>query len=394
MALWLIEPRDPVIFRDGRPFNASPGARATTLAHPFPSTIVGAARTRSGRKTDGKFDETRIQDLLAEELRGPLLVRLDGSQSIIDWLFPVPADALLLRPETADSHTARLIPVTVLDSPAGAYTDLAGLKLVGTVGVEKGKPLPQAPTYWNRSQFETWLSAPMRNDSLDLTATSSWGPTSESRIHVSMGEYQTAEDGALFQTTGLRFTTLDRPDTDGTPKLAGIKHFALALDTSAKLTAGVDFLGGERRAVRWHSPQPAETLPTCPPQIRQAIKASKHCRLVLLTPGLFKDGYQPSWIRDAIPGVGAQIEAAAVHRYQTVSGWDFEHQRPKPTRRLAPAGSVYFLKLDGNDGTIEKFIDTIWMHNVSDDPQDRLDGFGLAMLGVWDGVPKEMEMEE
>ncbi|MFZ2521089.1 MAG: type III-B CRISPR module-associated Cmr3 family protein, partial [Anaerolineae bacterium] len=32
MKTWLIEPRDPLIFRDGRPFSASPGARAKTLS--------------------------------------------------------------------------------------------------------------------------------------------------------------------------------------------------------------------------------------------------------------------------------------------------------------------------------------------------------------------------
>jgi len=38
----LIEPRDPLIVRDGRPFTNSPGARAKSLPFPLPQTLAGA----------------------------------------------------------------------------------------------------------------------------------------------------------------------------------------------------------------------------------------------------------------------------------------------------------------------------------------------------------------
>lgn len=410
MTLWLIEPRDPVIFRDGRPFNASPGARATTLAYPFPSTVAGATRTRAGRMADGQFDDSRIDKLKAEEMRGPLLVQLgpenlgaedlNPDKKIVDWLFPLPADALLLRPQDADSPTARLVPLTVLHTPAGAVTDLDGLGLVGTATAEKGKPLAKPPAFWHRHQFESWLLAPAINDTLDLINTSSWGPGSESRMHVSINfDDKTAEDGALFQTTGLRFTELPHNDDGGPPPLQEAKHLALALETTATLSAGIDFLGGERRAARWITPQAGSALPPCPDKVREAIKTAKHCRLILLTPALFTAGHLPTWIKHGVAGVHVEILAAAIHRYLTVSGWDYAYVgpdkrrgRPKPTRRLTPAGSVYFLKLPEDETAIDRFIEKIWMHNVSDADQDRLDGFGLAALGVWDGAPKEMEM--
>jgi len=75
-----------------------------------------------------------------------------------------------------------------------------------------------------------------------------------------------------------------------------------------------------------------------------------------------------------------------------VSGWDFENNRPKPTRRLAPAGTVLFFKLDGDDTAVGRWIDATWMHCVSDEEQDRRDGFGLAVLGVWDGKLQPMEV--
>ncbi|MGC1378515.1 MAG: type III-B CRISPR module-associated Cmr3 family protein, partial [Anaerolineales bacterium] len=65
----------------------------------------------------------------------------------------------------------------------------------------------------------------------------------------------------------------------------------------------------------------------------------------------------------------------------------------KASRRLAPAGSVYFLKLTSDDpGTIEQFIKNTWLQNISDKDQDRRDGFGLALLGVWDGKSVDLEV--
>jgi CRISPR-associated protein Cmr3 len=78
-------------------------------------------------------------------------------------------------------------------------------------------------------------------------------------------------------------------------------------------------------------------------------------------------------------------------------------RRPKPTRRLAPAGSVFFVQLPGtdraDDAAIEAWIDAIWMQNISDDhpgdpERDRRDGFGLAVLGAWDGELMTMEVQQ
>lgn len=79
---WVIEPRDPLIARDGRPFDAAPGARAASLPFPLPSTIAGAVRTRAGLNAQGFFDPDDA-DLIARvrevALRGPLPVEIEES---------------------------------------------------------------------------------------------------------------------------------------------------------------------------------------------------------------------------------------------------------------------------------------------------------------------------
>jgi CRISPR-associated protein Cmr3 len=58
-----------------------------------------------------------------------------------------------------------------------------------------------------------------------------------------------------------------------------------------------------------------------------------------------------------------------------------------------PTGSVYFIKF--NDGTkIENFIKEIWLNSICEkDSQEARDGFGVALLGTWNGEPRKMEVK-
>jgi CRISPR-associated protein Cmr3 len=121
--------------------------------------------------------------------------------------------------------------------------------------------------------------------------------------------------------------------------------------------------------------------------IRESIVATRRARLLLLTPAIFENGYLPGWSGGSWPlggDVEATVRAAAVPRPAILSGWNLETGRPKPTRRLAAAGSVYFLELQGTDEAIHQWCDAAWLGCVSDDEQDRRDGFGLAALGTWE----------
>ena len=55
MTLWIIEPRDPLIFGDGKPFSAIPGARAKSLLFPHPPTLAGSMRPTQDRAPVGSL---------------------------------------------------------------------------------------------------------------------------------------------------------------------------------------------------------------------------------------------------------------------------------------------------------------------------------------------------
>ena len=81
--------------------------------------------------------------------------------------------------------------------------------------------------------------------------------------------------------------------------------------------------------------------------------------------------------------MSATVRSAAVTRPEVVSGWDLAAGRPKKTRRLAASGSVYFIALSGSKLDRHRWCEETWLRCVSDDAQDRRDGFGLAVLGAW-----------
>lgn len=405
MQTWLIEPRDPLIVRDGRPFSADiAGARATSLDFPFPSTTTGGVRTRQGLGKGGNFDTTLIAELKALEVRGPLLVELDDDGKLADWMLLAPADALWCNRDDSNGGIlkdhANLISLAPLALPLNGFTNLPDDELcpVGT-WQKLGKPFDKPPRFWRAGKFQKWLTNPQGEINVPLAEYGHDGPPKDTRTHVAIEPgSQTASDGALYQTRGLEFT-----HQSDSPKVGG-KRLALAIWTKAdKLTQALFPFGGERRLTHWReSDKVVEAeFADCKNAVIEKIKQSKDgdsysCRLVLITPAHFTNGYHPDWLLNAESGLTVKLKGVAINRSQVVSGWDFDrtkskHGQPKATRRLAPAGSVYFLKLTGTDQQVENWCEKVWLKCVSDDPQDNCDGFGLAMLGAWSG---KMEVEQ
>ncbi|WP_129674334.1 type III-B CRISPR module-associated protein Cmr3 [Candidatus Chloroploca sp. Khr17] len=408
MKLWLIEPRDPLIVRDGRPFGPDPGARATSLPFPLPSTTTGAFRARLGAHLGGDFTRQELIDQLrATRVRGPLLVELDDESRVVNWLLPAPADALLLKQETPAQHVCRrLLP---LEPFPGTLTDYAAEKLsmVAPVVYAPDKVAPDTPTFWYWEQMQPWLHDPPDEQTLQPTTLGHRGPSAEQRMHVSVyAATGTADEGMLFQTSGLVFT--HRSGSSAQTSLTSSRRLALALFAEAEFAPQLAPMGGERRLMHWYPAvdDAATPLPaTCPEPIRALIRTKRACRVVLVTPAMFEAGFRPAWLLAAHAGLTATLAAAVVARPQVMSGWDLladngprSRGKPKPTRRLAPAGSVYFLTLpdatQGDDAAIDAWIDAIWLQCVSDAAQDRADGFGLALLGGWSGTLRTMKIQE
>jgi CRISPR-associated protein Cmr3 len=409
---WLIEPRDPLIARDGRP---SALGRFETVPFPYPSVIAGAARTRMASPR-GAFVCADPRQLLEIPVHGPLLVELQReTNAVASFLAAAPLDAVLYpTPPAAENANREDHPGSIAGRDrsvvlrrlapralaAGTTVDTLGergLALIDYLHPVREKPFHAPPRFWSWAVYERWLESPAEVEVLlsDLGVESL---PIERRAHLSMREGErVGEEGALFETAGLRFLS----GREG--KLAP-RQFALAIragegglpSPGVALREEIAPLGGERRLARWRE---GTEWPTPAPSLIETIAASGQARLVLLTPAIFAGGALPGWQGGRLPVAGAEdvevkVRAAIVPRPEVLSGWDLtadngagkKRGRPKPTRRLAPAGSVYYLDLQGTPDQIRDWCRHVWLEPVSDAPQDRRDGFGLAALGTWEGL--------
>lgn len=428
--VWVIEPHEPLIFRDGRPFNLKPGIIAQSLPFPFPSTTTGGVRTQAGLDEQGIFaytSDTQLDALKKLKVRGPLLVQIahhdeddeQKKEDALEWFVPAPADALLLKPgddapksdDDASSKTKALLKRLVpIKKTMDELTDLASvhedkgrppLHLVGMQPYISGKPVEKPPRYWKWCVFQEWLLNPEEKEIKSWSDLGIAGLAQEERTHVGMDrENHKGKDGALFATRGMEFVAFN--DDEGLQEAHPL-GLAMILENDAQPTPRENFatFGGERRIVRWHN-YTSSTL-TCPPELIAKIVVGEDkvwsCRMILLTPAYFKEGFYPTEIQKEQDGIKPIIKAIAIQRPEVISGWDLVKRAPKKTRRLASAGTVFFLELQGEQEAIRNWVRKYWLECISDkddndEPQDCNDGFGLAVIGTWDGQLHEMKIGE
>ena len=380
MTTFEIEARDPLVLRDGRPNDGRSESR--TMPFPAPSTVAGVVRTALGRR-HGRFD-AGLRDALLRDvaIRGPLLVGDDG------LYVPAPRDALLVD----GGRGAEAVPLVPLVLPLGAATSNIGEGLA-LVGIEaeastRAKPVAETPAFWRWASLEAWLHDPRARNAEETRALLIGGLAAlsrEERVHVAIGASGTAEDGKLFATEGLRLaaTAFGSPSDAEAVAVRLLVDVAVTSNELGELSAGMRPLGGERRLTRWETSRRA--LPAIPGWLADHVAAGDGAtvRVVLLTPAYFDLSTAAAALARAAV---ARVVAAKVDRPRTISGWDMAarppHGWPKRTRRLAEAGSVFWVELSGPAAERRRWLEDVWMRNVGDHPQLCRDGFGLAAVGI------------
>jgi CRISPR-associated protein Cmr3 len=372
-----IVPHDPVIARDGRPFGSGQCHRMRCLEWLYPSVLAGSFRTLLGKKSGGNFDVETVGKLKTLGISGPLLM-YDGK-----LYFPAPKDIVI-------DENSRCFAKKPIVPGEKEHCDLPGESLLPTMLLDPPeddfKP-GEIPPFWSLENVCRWLA--------DQTGTSFQFPENpgpetgflgtlehELRIHVQICPEMGAVDpdkGLLFMTDGLAF-----------PADTAITALIQDHDSFAELIQDLDTLhplGGERRLARWKTTIIGDW--GCPSAIQELMgKGPKRIRMVLATPGIFSRGWRPGWLDDSfcgrIPGTGLEVRltGACIERWKPVSGWGLEKGSvgPKPVRRMAPAGSVYFFEVLHGSASC---LPNVWLKSVCDEIQDRKDGFGLALWGVW-----------
>ncbi len=363
----------PLLFRDGRPFSAADGIEtaARSLNLPLPGTVAGFVRTQVGLAEGKGFSHEQVQNLHGLQVCGPLLAR--GAEILL----PAPRDAVVYRDDNGSAQVMKLLPHS---PPDGAGCDLPEgllpLQVTQDIKPESGYNL------WTAAEMERWLLGEK------FVPQKIAGLPSETRVHVAMDTTKgKAKEGQLF-SVAYRPLEMGRGPNDYQPASLRVR---LSLP-NGQAPAPIGYLGGERRPV---TVEVKESLSDywfdCPQAIKQrfaGLGPGARVRLVLATPALFEHGWRPGWLekygQQHLPrGLGKvrlRLVSAAVGRREAVSGWNLQLNQPKPVRWLVPAGSVYFFEVE--EGSPADLLES-WLRPISDNQQDRKDGYGLALWGVW-----------
>jgi len=390
-----LEPRDGTFLKDGRGWFTSESNRAGTLVWPFGTTVRGAVRAALGhaveadrRSSLGQKDWLPLNEDVEVSAVLPLARRVgdEGSWACTSRLWPAPLDTTLLD---GQANVVGLEPVAApasilsLDDADESAAIAAMLHPRHAAGL--AKPLPM-PRFWSDASFIAWLcgKAPERH-AIEHTPQ----PGVRTQTHVCINrETGTADEGKLFSGGVVE------PHTRGSDGNLLQWSFAAVSHTLGGLRAGrldgrVVRLGADgRTAVCQLLP---ESLFAIPADLEQAFTAgSRGMRLVLVGPASFDSGWRPASLavrNGRFIGRFAGLDDVVVHgacvgRPEHVSGWDVANGSPKSTRRLAPAGSVYFLSKRSGEPFSAADARAVWLASVGE-PIHRPDRLGAVVPGIW-----------
>src|SRR5205085_3117404 len=228
--VWIIEPRDPFIARDSKPFGV--GTSAATLPFPFPSTTTGGVRTRAGLAggsfidNAGQPNQSLITAVKEIATSGALLVELNEQGEIESWFMHAPSDALLLedKKDKSQAQIKILLPLDMGDGVTNlkqAPHDSNTLAPVGLAEFDPNKPFDKAPRFWRWEKFKEWLVNPENlTITIDPKDLGHGGAATETRTHVAIDPNTwTSLEGQLFQTRGLEFTHCDEKRLNAAKRL-------------------------------------------------------------------------------------------------------------------------------------------------------------------------------
>lgn len=387
MAIWRIEPRDPLVTGNGA---AVPALVPRDAQLPFPGTVAGLIRSRflgdpvgpvAAEDAREVVEQVSIRGLWLERDRDPGVG--GGSRP---WV-PAPRDAAVVegREPLRRARVERLAPGEGVHWPEGVQLLPVLLPERDEASGQKLDSIVERAPFWPLEDAVRWAlgGTPALPEGEPLAR-------SEHRVHVSIDpKTGTAAPSLLFGSAGLR--------------LGEGASIAVAVVSERHMPAeGAVLLGGEGRPSYLSideagSPPPFAEFER---QYAEAAKSAQGLRLQLLTPGCFDEsGWRPPEIQ------GLALRAALVPEMIAISGWDYQlpgqHGGPRSVRRLVPAGAVYYFEFAEGLSRDERLdlCRRTWFQPLAPagaDPDARRDehwtehrappehdGYGLVLPGFW-----------
>lgn len=381
-------PRDGVFCKDGRGWYTSEVGRSHSYGWPPPHTTVrGALRGAFGRQLEARQGKPLSPNDWEPRTAGVALTRLLSLRRPLGEPFQAkhrmwaaPADALVSGAELIALRPGRLPESAGTLGPEDDDAIESLWPLLPVDPREPDKKQKPASGFWTDAQMLAWLQGKA------VTLEASAEPKRRLDYHLAIDPLRlVAEDSLLHASETTE--TLEREPGD-----AVAQEWALALECTLPedvpaFPGGPLGLGGRRRLALVDEVG-GELF--APPE----LPGARGLRLVLATPAQFTGGWLPDSFSPArasgrpafvgrLPGLHADVilRAAAVPRPQHLASWDMVQRQPRKTRRLVPAGAVYFFQRADGQSFSPGDMRALWLAPLGSGREEAL---GLVLPGTWD----------
>ena len=375
MNAYFLEPLDVLFLRGNRLFGDA-GSYGESMVPPWPSAAAGAIRSAilardgvdlaafargevdhagvGGRDAPGDFRVTDFQ--LA--WHGP-----DG-EGALEWLYPLPADLVATQDENGEITLHPLSPTQPVEG-----IESSGVTVLLPVMPQAVRAKPASGLWLTEAGMRDWLGGRLPDTEGHLVSSEQlW--LSDERVGIGMdGTKRRADDGKLFTMQAVAL----RP---GVGFVATVEGDGLADGTLVRL-------GGDGRGAVVRN-----TEAVSPGADLETLSGAGRCRIVLSAPSIFASGWRPfdcdAEGRFESMGVRGRLVCATVPRAEVVSGWDLARWQPKPARRAAPAGSVYWIEdLQATPEQLRRLaVHGLWPESGYD-AQRRAEGFNHFIFATY-----------
>jgi len=372
----VITPADVLFLRGNRLFGGA-GEHGAAEMPPWPSVFAGAVASRI------LADHDRIAAVTARPHEAEsILAEVAGADYSCAFLalglrgrvfLPLPADLVAEQPDGAPHPMLRrLRPRQVPDGLACSAT----LPMVPVLE-SAGRTKPLAGYWLDLDGWRQYLQGELPGDGHLVASGELW--RLDPRLGIARDHYtRTAAEGRIYTSEAVA--------------LAGDTCFVAGFSGKNIPVDGLVRLGGDGRGARI---EPAGTYAPSPEPGRPE-GGWPGFRMILTSPGVFPSGWLPPGceleegeIVFTCGTLRARLRASAMGRHGVISGWDMARHRPKPARKVVPAGSVYWFTVDEGD-TAE--LERIWRHGLYEGHPNldeefaaarQREGFGRAWFGIW-----------
>lgn len=404
-------PRDGMFLKDGRGWYSTQANTPGSFDWPAASTLRGALRTAWARRIeaqrgtplvvdpDPRHGRNEWRDLTeALQLGATLglcqpLAEGKSPPTAAHRMWPRPLDAVPFAVESGNQvrwlglrpEPARAV---LYHAPTDEGVAMAALLWPGLPAEHRGKPLP-APRFFTEADLVHWLLEQF--PALAATDPRRDGMAQRVDVHLAMDpELGVGQDGMVFATRTLE-PLVGRSLEALHQWSLGVAVHGLPGDV---LSGQWLTLGADRRPAQAESC--ARTLFAVPQALVERVRQQPvhGLRLLVVNPAWFSAGWRPAALAPTSQGFvgrfgqleGIRLRAACIGRPQHVSGWDMHHRRPKPTRRLVPAGSVYFVDRADGQAFAPEQVEQLWLADVGDQVDDG-QTYGQVVAGLWTPPP-------